>query len=140
MKQLIGMTALAAVWLGATMNCCTCHDHKFDPISQKDFYAMSAFFNNTSQGAMDGNIPNTPPTIFVPRTEDRPRWDVLAKEIGGLRAHEGVQEHVTDDVTGHSPGRLRRELAAGTDGSGPLSSVRGHSRGLPDPRPMTKDK
>jgi hypothetical protein len=35
---------------------------------------------------MDGNIPNTPPTIFVPRTEDRPRWDVLAKEIGGLRS------------------------------------------------------
>ena len=34
---------------------------------------MSAFFNNTTQGAMDGNIPNTPPVIFVPRTEDRPR-------------------------------------------------------------------
>ncbi len=76
----------AAVWLGATMNCCTCHSHKYDPFSQKDFYALSAFFNNTTQGAMDGNIPNTPPTIFVPRTEDRPRYDVLAKELGGLRA------------------------------------------------------
>ncbi len=76
----------AAVWLGATMNCCTCHSHKFDPFSQKDFYALSAFFNNTTIGAMDGNIPNTPPTIFVPRIEDRPRYDVLAKEIGGLRA------------------------------------------------------
>ncbi len=76
----------AAVWLGATLNCCTCHSHKFDPFSQKDFYAMSAFFNNTTQGAMDGNIPNTPPTIVVPRFEDRPRWDVLAKETAGLRA------------------------------------------------------
>src|ERR1019366_4156171 len=76
---------VAAVWLGMTMNCCTCHDHKFDPIAQKDFYAMSAFFNNTTQGAMDGNIPNTPPIIFVPRTEDRPRWDVLAKDIAELR-------------------------------------------------------
>ena len=76
---------VAAVWLGATLNCCTCHDHKFDPFSQKDFYAMSAFFNNTTQGAMDGNIPNTPPIIFVPRTEDRPRWDVLSKEIAGLK-------------------------------------------------------
>jgi hypothetical protein len=76
---------VAAVWLGATMNCCTCHDHKFDPISTKDFYAMSAFFNNTTQGAMDGNISNTPPIIFVPRAEDRPRWDVLSKEIAGLR-------------------------------------------------------
>ncbi|MBI1831671.1 MAG: DUF1553 domain-containing protein, partial [Planctomycetes bacterium] len=52
----------------------------------KDFYSMSAFFNNTTVGAMDGNIPNTPPVIFVPRTEDRPRWDVLAKEIAAMRA------------------------------------------------------
>ena len=76
---------VAAVWLGMTLNCCTCHDHKFDPISAKDFYAMSAFFNNTTQGAMDGNISNTPPIIFVPRTEDRPRWDVLAKDLAELR-------------------------------------------------------
>jgi hypothetical protein len=75
----------AAVWLGTTMNCCTCHSHKFDPFTQKDFYAMSAFFNNTTQGAMDGNIPNTPPTIFVPSAADRPRYDVLAKEIAGLK-------------------------------------------------------
>jgi hypothetical protein len=36
---------------------------------------------------MDGNIPNTPPVIFVPKIEDRPRYDVLAKEIAGLRVH-----------------------------------------------------
>jgi hypothetical protein len=77
---------VAAVWLGATLNCCTCHSHKFDPFSQKDFYSLSAFFNNTTQDAMDGNIPNTPPTIFVPRIEDRPRWDVLSKELAGLRS------------------------------------------------------
>jgi hypothetical protein len=77
---------VAAVWLGLTMNCCTCHSHKFDPITQKDFYSMSAFFNNTTQGAMDGNISNTPPVIFVPRSEDRPRYDVLAKEIAALKA------------------------------------------------------
>jgi Protein of unknown function (DUF1553)/Protein of unknown function (DUF1549)/Concanavalin A-like lectin/glucanases superfamily/Planctomycete cytochrome C len=76
---------VAAVWLGMTMNCCTCHDHKFDPISQKDFYAMSAFFNNTTQGAMDGNISNTPPIIFVPKSEDRARWDALAKDLAELR-------------------------------------------------------
>src|ERR1043165_3010251 len=76
---------VSAVWLGMTMNCCTCHNHKFDPFTTKDFYSLSAFFNNTSQGAMDGNIPNTPPIIFVPRTEDRPRWDVLAKDIAELR-------------------------------------------------------
>jgi hypothetical protein len=76
---------VAAVWLGLTLNCCTCHNHKFDPFTSKDFYALSAFFNNTTQGAMDGNIPNTPPIIFVPRNEDRPRWDALSKETAVLR-------------------------------------------------------
>ncbi|MBI3412177.1 MAG: DUF1553 domain-containing protein [Planctomycetes bacterium] len=70
----------AQVWLGITANCATCHDHKFDPLTMRDFYALSAFFNNTTQAAMDGNIANTPPVIFVPSAEDRQRWEALAKE------------------------------------------------------------
>jgi hypothetical protein len=81
----------ARVWLGLTANCAVCHDHKFDPLSQKEFYSMSAFFNNTTQGAMDGNIPNTPPTVFVPRMEDRPRWDTLAKKLD--EAGKQVEAH-----------------------------------------------
>lgn len=69
------------VYMGLTAGCAVCHDHKFDPISQKDFYSMAAFFNNTTQGAMDGNIPNTPPILNVPLKEDRPRFEALAKEI-----------------------------------------------------------
>jgi hypothetical protein len=72
---------VAQVFLGLTANCATCHDHKFDPITMRDFYSLSAFFNNTTQGAMDGNIPNTPPILFVPRREDRPRWDRLSKDM-----------------------------------------------------------
>ncbi len=75
----------ARVFLGLTANCAVCHDHKFDPLTMKDFYSMSAFFNNTTQGAMDGNIKDTPPIVFVPRMEDRPRWDVLAKELADVR-------------------------------------------------------
>jgi hypothetical protein len=75
----------ARVFLGLTANCAVCHDHKFDPLTMKDFYSMSAFFNNTTQGAMDGNIKDTPPIVFVPRMEDRPRWDSLAKELTDVR-------------------------------------------------------
>ncbi|MFN0170747.1 MAG: DUF1549 domain-containing protein, partial [Bryobacteraceae bacterium] len=62
------------VFLGLTVGCATCHDHKFDPLSARDFYSMAAFFRNTTQNAMDGNIPDTPPVIVVPRDEDRERW------------------------------------------------------------------
>jgi len=68
------------VFLGLTTGCAVCHDHKFDRISQKDFYSMSAFFNNTTQKAMDGNVRNTPPTIVVPKPEDRARWEALPKD------------------------------------------------------------
>ncbi len=72
---------VAQVWLGLTATCATCHDHKFDPLAQREFYEMTAFFNNTIQRAMDGNIKDTPPIVSVPRVEDRGRFDALAGEI-----------------------------------------------------------
>ena len=68
------ITTEAAIWLGLTANCAVCHDHKFDPLSQREFYEMAAFFNNTTQRVRDGNVKDTPPIVSVPLAEDLPRW------------------------------------------------------------------
>lgn len=75
----------SAVWLGLTANCATCHSHKFDELSHKELYAMSAFFNNTTQAVRDGNIKDTPPVIPVPLEEDRARFVELPALITGAR-------------------------------------------------------
>src|SRR4029078_5685937 len=67
--------------MGLTSGCAVCHDHKFDPITQKEFYQLAAFFNNTTQKPMDGKIKNTPPIVMVPQKNDAPRVDQLIKEI-----------------------------------------------------------
>ena len=75
------VSTTSAIWLGLTTGCAACHDHKFDPISQKDFYAMSAFFRNTTMDAMDGNSAEHSPTIFAPWASDRPRMKELSEEL-----------------------------------------------------------
>ncbi len=59
------VSTLGSVWLGLTLNCAQCHDHKFDPISQKEFYQLLAFFNNTTQKGHDANSMRSFPSIRV---------------------------------------------------------------------------
>jgi hypothetical protein len=53
---------VGTVWLGLTFNCCRCHDHKFDPLQQRDYYSLFAFFNQTPVTGSGGN-PQTPPVL-----------------------------------------------------------------------------
>lgn len=61
--------AFGATFLGLTVGCSACHDHKFDPTSQKDFYSLSAFFNNTAEKAWDENIQDPPPVLRLPAAD-----------------------------------------------------------------------
>ncbi len=70
------------VFLGLTTNCAQCHDHKFDPITARDFYSLAAFFGNTESPPKDGNTKDGQgPTLLVPLEEDMQRWTALPDEI-----------------------------------------------------------
>src|SRR5436190_16012894 len=71
----------ATVWMGLTVGCAVCHDHKFDPISQKEFYQLYAFFNNADEKAMDGNALLPPPMIKLPAPEQAAKLAELNEAI-----------------------------------------------------------
>lgn len=74
----------STVWLGLTAGCATCHDHKFDPISMKEFYSMYAFFNNITENAMDGNKDKVPPFVYIMSDEDKQKIKELDEQIAKL--------------------------------------------------------
>jgi len=69
------------VWLGLTVGCVQCHDHKYDPISQKEYYQLYAFFHNVPENGLDGSKGNAAPLIRVPSAEQQRRADELAAAI-----------------------------------------------------------
>jgi hypothetical protein len=89
---------VSAAFIGLTVGCATCHDHKFDPIRQKDFYSLGAFFRNTTQRVMDDNIPDPEPVVFVPKQEDRDAWDKLNAQLAAVRTQmEAMAKSATGD-------------------------------------------
>ena len=104
----------ARVWMGLTANCAVCHDHKFDPLLQKEFYSLSAFFNNTTQAAMDGNVKDTPPVIFVAGTpEDRQRWRTIDGQIAEIRKQiDSRRQAAAPDFEKWAAGPGKQSLAA----------------------------
>jgi uncharacterized protein DUF1553/uncharacterized protein DUF1549/concanavalin A-like lectin/glucanase superfamily protein/cytochrome c len=64
------VNTLSAVWLGMTVGCAECHDHKFDPVATREFYQLYAFFNNVPEKGLDRNrTDNPPPRLPFPRPE-----------------------------------------------------------------------
>jgi hypothetical protein len=76
----------ATVWLGLTVACTQCHDHKYDPLTQRDFYRLYAFFHNVPENPIDGSRGNASPVLKVPTSQQKQKLDQLAADVKKIEA------------------------------------------------------
>ena len=89
--------AYGATFMGLTVGCAVCHDHKYDPTSQKDFYALTAFFNNIDEKPFNGDRPVWTPVARIPKAPNQEAYNrvvaersELAGQLASLRSQERV--------------------------------------------------
>ncbi|MDR3687901.1 MAG: DUF1553 domain-containing protein [Fimbriimonas sp.] len=136
----------SATWLGLTAGCARCHDHKYDPISQKDFYSLNAFFNNVPESGSGVERPeNHPPYIKAPYPSQAKQLAELTaklteyqKQASQRLAVNAVQSAawnptLKDDDPKLEPGRVARytlgSWPAVASGSVPTPVVKGKVKG-----------
>ena len=75
----------STVWLGLTLGCCRCHDHKYDPFTQGDFYGLSAYFNSIDEtGGVDRRSGSAAPTLDLPTPEQTQKIQTLEARTNEL--------------------------------------------------------
>jgi hypothetical protein len=95
------------VFLGLTVGCARCHDHKYDPISQKEYYRLFAYFNNVPEWGIGPNNGNSPPFVKVPKS-----WPDLTPEENQFVAPEPVKLRNARTEAGNG---LKRPQAGAAD-------------------------
>lgn len=125
------------VWLGLTMNCCRCHDHKFDPIKQRDYYQLFGFFNNTPVEGGGGD-PQTAPVLEWPNDSQKQRREQARKlrESAAADVTRWEEEHVPLNALAPAEGqpfstRAVSVLPALEDPNGRATSAWQPADGLP---------
>ncbi|MEY2598946.1 MAG: hypothetical protein RLZZ142_1205 [Verrucomicrobiota bacterium] len=100
-----------STWLALTVGCARCHDHKFDPLSQKEFYQMFAFFNSVEEsGVLGGDqyTVNTKPVLSFPTEEHKAKSADFAKRLAD--AQKALKEAEMQDANARK--RLEKDFQA----------------------------
>jgi hypothetical protein len=101
---------VSTVWMGLTMGCARCHDHKYDPLSQQDFYRMFSFFNNVPENGKDGRKGYAKPFVDFPVADQQAAF-LEAEKV--LKAMEAKPKTGDPDVRKAWASDLRFSLQSG---------------------------
>src|SRR5207244_9177610 len=82
---------VSTIWLGATLGCARCHDHKYDPFTMRDYYSLLAYFNQTAVTG-GGGSGKTPPVLDYATPEQDKQRKVLQKKLDDLLKQVRTQE------------------------------------------------
>ncbi|MCL4202914.1 MAG: DUF1553 domain-containing protein [Pirellulaceae bacterium] len=109
---------LGAAFLGLTLGCARCHDHKYDPVSQREYYQLFAFFGNIDECGLYSHFTNAMPTPTLLLTNDRQQADIDAAEAAVRQAEQRL-ETLRSERSEAFDGWLAQRLADSTTGPPP---------------------
>lgn len=150
----------STVFMGLTLGCARCHDHKYDPFSQKEFYQLFAFFNNIPERGKANKYGNSAPMIHAPTVEQQQRLNEIDRELAAaekrfdsLRAESARAQRtweltlekaqathwsIPSDLVGHFP--LDTDVTNQAVPTAPVRALQLYDAGSPPPsndRPAT---
>ncbi|MCC6369144.1 MAG: DUF1553 domain-containing protein [Bryobacterales bacterium] len=121
--------ATSVTWMGMTMGCARCHDHKYDPISQRDFYRFFAFFHNIDEKGLDGRAGNAQPVLPLPDDVQAARMKELETAIAAREKaleEKKVAEQVEAWLRSAEPSYGPTDTVAHFELDGSFSDTSGH--------------
>jgi Protein of unknown function (DUF1553)/Protein of unknown function (DUF1549)/Planctomycete cytochrome C/Concanavalin A-like lectin/glucanases superfamily len=81
-------------WMGLTVGCARCHDHKFDPLTQKEFYQFFTFFNNVDEFGEDGRVANASPILLTPTLQQQ---KLMGEHRAKMKSAKGIMDHLLQE-------------------------------------------
>ncbi len=111
--------AYGAAFLGLTVGCANCHDHKFDPITQKDFYRLTAFFNNLTEIPSNDDRNDWPPFLRLPKLENREAYEQALARRSEIERQLGLRREQARELIAAwlgQPGQASKAVPVSSEG------------------------
>lgn len=112
------VSAFGTVFMGMTLECAVCHDHKYDPVKQKDFYQLFAFFNNIDGDPETPGREQQPPLIRLPSPEQSKSLSEYDSQLASAKANVDQLKQMLKEATAAksaSEAKAKAEAKADTD-------------------------